>query len=74
MLGDYDSDGLPDNRQMYYFGNLDYCREDDPDGDGLNPLDEGDAAGDNDNDGYTNRQECEGGPTSIIVRFIEERT
>jgi hypothetical protein len=38
--GDSDGDGLPDAWEMAYFGHLNYGANDDPDGDGVNNLDE----------------------------------
>jgi Bacterial TSP3 repeat len=37
---DTDHDGLPDDWEMFYFGNLDQGANDDPDGDGVSNLDE----------------------------------
>ena len=37
---DTDSDGLPDNWEIQYFGNLSQTATGDPDGDGLNNLQE----------------------------------
>ena len=66
MVADSDSDGLPDDWEMNYFGNLDYGPEDDPDGDSLSNLGEYQAGtdptvGDTDSDGIPDGWEVENG-------------
>lgn len=78
--GDSDNDGLPDEWELQYFGNLNFGANDDPDGDQLINADEythqtDPAKKDTDGDGYHDLAEIQGGsdpldPNSVPLAML----